>query len=209
MNYYDEEAVFSSIDKHGRYAFGNQRPILRWNLERFAEALQPLCTQSALTYDELEAKLDEFEARFDAQYYAMMRKKLGIGSDGEEELVDEFLEWLRKSNADYTNTFLELEAPKTFDDPVFTTAEFEQLRDKLAAVGLNEELMQEVNPRYIPRNYLVEESLDEYLETGKLSKFKRLLTVLETPYTSKDMGSQFQQPPPREFDAEYTTYCNT
>ena len=209
MNYYDEEMVFSSIDKHGRYAFGNQRPILRWNLERFAEALQPLCTQSALTYDELEAKLDEFEARFDAQYYSMMRKKLGISSDGEKELVDEFLKWLRKSNADYTNTFLELAAPKTFDDPVFTTAEFEQLRDKLAAVGLNEELMQEVNPRYIPRNYLVEESLDKYLETGKLSKFKRLLTVLETPYTAKDMGSQFQQPPPREFDAEYTTYCNT
>ncbi|MDB2280208.1 protein adenylyltransferase SelO family protein, partial [Halorubrum ezzemoulense] len=80
MNYYDEEAVFSSIDKHGRYAFGNQRPILRWNLERFAEALQPLCTQSALTYDELESKLDEFDDRFDAQYYTMMRKKLGITS---------------------------------------------------------------------------------------------------------------------------------
>ncbi|MFC7188313.1 protein adenylyltransferase SelO family protein [Halorubrum yunnanense] len=140
MNYYDEETVFSSIDKHGRYAFGNQRPVLRWNLERFAEALQPLCTQSALTYGELEAKLDEFEDRFDAQYYAMMQKKLGIGSDGEEEFVDEFLEWLRKTNADYTNTFLELEAPKTFDDPVFATAEFEQLRDKLAAVGLNEGL---------------------------------------------------------------------
>ncbi|TYL37873.1 YdiU family protein [Natronococcus pandeyae] len=209
MNYYDEETVFSSIDKHGRYAFGNQRPILRWNLERFAEALQPLCTQSALMYDELKVKLDEFEDRFDAQYYTMMRKKLGINSDGEEELVDEFLGWLRKSNADYTNTFLELETPGTFDDPVFATAEFEQLRDKLAAVGLDEELMQESNPRYIPRNYQVEEALDEYLETGDLSKFKGLLTVLENPYTSKDMGSQFQQPPPREFDAEYTTYCNT
>jgi len=209
MNYYDEETVFSSIDKHGRYAFGNQRPILRWNLERFAEALQPLCTQSALTYDELKVKLDEFEDRFDAQYYTMMRKKLGINSDGEEELVDEFLGWLRKSNADYTNTFLELETPGTFDDPVFATAEFEQLRNKLAAVGPDEELMQEANPRYIPRNYLVEEALDEYLETGDLSKFKGLLTVLENPYTSKDMDSQFQQPPPREFDAEYTTYCNT
>jgi len=209
MNYYDEETVFSSIDKHGRYAFGNQRPILRWNLERFAEALQPLCTQSALTYDELKVKLDEFEDRFDTQYYTMMRKKLGINSDGEEELVDEFLGWLRKSNADYTNTFLELETPGTFDDPVFATAEFEQLRNKLAAVGPDEELMQEANPRYIPRNYLVEEALDEYLETGDLSKFKGLLTVLENPYTSKDMDSQFQQPPPREFDAEYTTYCNT
>jgi len=209
MNYYDEETVFSSIDKHGRYAFGNQRPILRWNLQRFAEALQPLCTQSALTYAELEGKLDEFEDRFDAQYYTMMRKKLGINSNGEKELIDEFIQWLRKSNADYTNTFLELETPGTFDEPAFATAEFERLRDKLDAVGLDEELMQKANPRYIPRNYLVEEALDEYLETGKLSTFKRLLTVLETPYTSKDMGSRFQQPPPREFDSEYTTYCNT
>ena len=209
INYYDEETVFSSIDKHGRYAFGNQRSILRWNLERFAEALQPLCTQSALTYDELEGKLDEFENRFDVQYYTMMQKKLGINADGEEELVDDFVVWLRKSNADYTNTFLELETSGTFDYPVFATAEFEQLRNKLAAVGLGEELMQEANPRYIPRNYLVEEALEEYLETGDLSKFKGLLTVLENPYTSKDMGSQFQQPPPRELDSEYTTYCNT
>src|SRR6056297_206350 len=209
MNYYDEETVFSSIDKHGRYAFGNQRPILRWNLERFAETLQPLCAQSALTYDELEVKLDEFGDRFDEQYYTMMRKKLGINSDDEQELVDEFLEWLRKSNVDYTNTFLELETPGTFDDPVFATTEFEQLRNKLAAVGLVEELMQDANPRYIPRNYLVEMALNEYLETGDLSKFKGLLTVLEDPYTSNDMGSQFQQPPPQDFDAEYTTYCNT
>jgi uncharacterized protein YdiU (UPF0061 family) len=209
MNYYDEEAVFSSIDKHGRYAFGNQRPILRWNLERFAEALQPLCGQSALTIDELKSKLDEFEDRFDAQYYTMMRKKLGIVADGEEELIDEFVGWLRKSNADYTNTFLELEAPGRFDDPVFETAEFEQLRNTLAAVGLNEELMQESNPRYIPRNYLVEEALDAYVETADLSKFNRLLSVLENPYTSEDLGTQFQQPPPRKFDAEYTTYCNT
>jgi uncharacterized protein YdiU (UPF0061 family) len=209
MNYYDEEAVFSSIDKHGRYAFGNQRSILRWNLERFAEALQPLCGQSALTIDELESKLDEFDDRFDAQYYAMMRKKLGIDADGEEELVDEFLEWLRKSNADYTNTFLELEMPGTFDDPVFATAEFEQMQNQLAAVGLNENLMENANPRYIPRNYLVEEALDEYTEIGDLSKFEELLIVLGDPYSSRDVGSQFQQPPPREFDTEYTTYCNT
>ena len=209
INYYDEEAVFSSIDEHGRYAFGNQRPILRWNLERLAEALKPLCTQTALTSDELDGILEEFDDRFDRQYYTMMRKKLGIPTDGEHGLVDDVLEWLRKTNADYTNTFLELETPGTFDDPAFATTAFEQLRDELAAVGLDEELMQEANPRYIPRNYLVEEALEEYLETGARSTFERLLTVLENPYTATDIGSQFQQPPPREFDAEYTTYCNT
>ncbi len=209
MNYYDEEAVFSSIDTQGRYAFGNQRDILRWNLERFAEALQPLCTRSTLTYDELEARLDEFADRFDARYYAMMRQKLGIKPDGEDALVDEFLAWLRRSNADYTNTFLELEAPGTFDDPVFATNAFEHLREQLTAVGLDETLMQEANPRYIPRNYLVEGALDAYLETGDLTTFNDLLAVLERPYTAQDGGSHFQDPPEREFDARYTTYCNT
>jgi uncharacterized protein YdiU (UPF0061 family) len=139
----------------------------------------------------------------------MMRQKLGIDTDGERELIDAFVQWLHESHADYTNTFLELEAPGTFDDAVFTTAEFERLQDQLAAVGLDERLMQEANPRYIPRNYLVEAALDEYLDTGELSTFKELLTVLENPYTAKEIGSRFQQPPPREFDAAYTTYCNT
>jgi len=45
--------------------------------------------------------------------------------------------------------------------------------------------MQEANPRYIPRNYLIETALDEYLETGNLSKFNGLLTVLEDPIHQK------------------------
>ena len=39
---YDPAAVFSSIDHRGRYAFGNQPDIARWNLARLAEALLPL-----------------------------------------------------------------------------------------------------------------------------------------------------------------------
>ena len=39
---YDPAAVFSSIDSHGRYAFGNQPGIARWNLARLAETLLPL-----------------------------------------------------------------------------------------------------------------------------------------------------------------------
>lgn len=34
--------VFSSIDTQGRYAYGNQLPILGWNLARLAECLLPL-----------------------------------------------------------------------------------------------------------------------------------------------------------------------
>ncbi len=209
MNYYDEDTVFSSIDNQGRYSFGNQRTILKWNLARFAESLKPLFDQSSHAFDELEAKLDNFEEIFDTKYYKMMRQKLGIKSDGEEEIVTEFLDWLRECSPDYTNTFLELENPGSFDDPVYSSDDFKQIRHELAGMGLDKKMMKQANPRYIPRNYLIEEALTKYLEQDDLSKFNDLLSVLKNPYESKDANSQFQQPPPEEFDSKYTTYCNT
>ncbi len=45
MEAYDPATVFSSIDHGGRYAYGNQPPIARWNLARLAEALLPLMAE--------------------------------------------------------------------------------------------------------------------------------------------------------------------
>ncbi len=42
MDTYDPATVFSSIDRQGRYAYGNQPPIGGWNLARLAETLLPL-----------------------------------------------------------------------------------------------------------------------------------------------------------------------
>ena len=42
MDAYDPATVFSSIDRDGRYAYGNQPAIAQWNLARLAEALLPL-----------------------------------------------------------------------------------------------------------------------------------------------------------------------
>ena len=42
MDFYAPETVFSSIDTHGRYAYGNQPSIAQWNLARLAETLLPL-----------------------------------------------------------------------------------------------------------------------------------------------------------------------
>lgn len=42
------DAVFSSIDRAGRYAFGNQPDIMAWNLTRLAEALLPVSNEDAM-----------------------------------------------------------------------------------------------------------------------------------------------------------------
>ena len=45
MDTFDPATVYSSIDEHGRYAYGNQPVIGQWNLTRLAEALLPLMAE--------------------------------------------------------------------------------------------------------------------------------------------------------------------
>ena len=42
LDAYDPDAVFSSIDHNGRYAYSNQPSVMQWNLTRFAKTLLPL-----------------------------------------------------------------------------------------------------------------------------------------------------------------------
>ena len=61
---YDPAAVFSSIDRHGRYAYANQPRIALWNLTRLAESLLPLlaeeCGSEALALDSAREALSAF-----------------------------------------------------------------------------------------------------------------------------------------------------
>src|SRR4051794_10571786 len=79
MNAYDPGTVFSSIDRGGRYAYGNQSAIAQWNLARFAEALLPLldADQEKAVASAMEV-LNEFPAVFERYWLAGMRKKLGL-----------------------------------------------------------------------------------------------------------------------------------
>ncbi len=87
---YDPAAVFSSIDSHGRYAFGNQPSIARWNVARLAESLLPL-----LADDEEQAMaeamrvIDAFPAAYRRHLLAGQRAKLGLlSADGAEDAAD-------------------------------------------------------------------------------------------------------------------------
>lgn len=67
MNAYNPATVFSSIDQHGRYAYGNQPRIAQWNLARFAETLLPLIdTDADRAVSRATALLEEFPERYAA-----------------------------------------------------------------------------------------------------------------------------------------------
>ncbi len=107
---YDPAAVFSSIDHGGRYAFGQQPLIARWNLARLAEALLPLMAdvddEAAARHaiDQAGAVLKAFPERFDTCWRAGQRAKLGLqqAHAGDASLADDFLALLHKQAVDFT-----------------------------------------------------------------------------------------------------------
>ena len=113
---YDPAAVFSSIDRNGRYAFGNQPAIAQWNLTRLAEALLPLLADDA---DEAAALATGVIASFAATYQhhlvAGQRAKLGLSAvdearpfdadaddGGDAALADDWLSLLHAGGVDFT-----------------------------------------------------------------------------------------------------------
>jgi uncharacterized protein YdiU (UPF0061 family) len=92
---YDPQTVFSSIDTGGRYAFGNQPPIARWNLARLAEALLPLAVRDPENEAEVRAAVAQASAVIDAfpawhadAVLAGQRGKLGVDAAPADDGAD-------------------------------------------------------------------------------------------------------------------------
>jgi uncharacterized protein YdiU (UPF0061 family) len=207
MNEYHPEKVFSSIDTQGRYAFGNQSKILRWNLAVFAHSLLPMMEDQR---QEVQAIIDEFPGVYQGKWMKMMRSKLGlnISEPKDKELIINLLEWMTTHQADYTNTFVSLERFLMTGEIPFKDNQFEQWFEKWKSrIDTPEEaleILKKTNPSVIPRNHLVENAL-----TSKdFSVFKKLLNILSSPYSRAAIDPEYQSPP-EGGDRFYQTFCGT
>jgi uncharacterized protein YdiU (UPF0061 family) len=106
--------VFSSIDEHGRCAYSNQPRIALWNLTRLAETLLPLLAddeKSAIA--DAEEALAAFGPRFEATFHKGLRLKLGLFTEGDDDLalIQALLDTMATHGADFTLTFRHRLAP--------------------------------------------------------------------------------------------------
>ena len=218
MNTYKPGTVFSSIDEQGRYAFANQPAIAQWNLSVLAGALLPLlATEEAEAIRMAEDLLNEFPGRYRDRWLQMMCAKIGIVQYRQEDraLVDALLQWMEDRKADYTSTFLLLESEDGPVTDLLQDADFagwhakwmQRLAEEEGGFLSARDLMQTVNPAYIPRNHLVEEALAA-ATLGDMAPFDALLKVLSAPYDHRHDYPDYQRSPER-FDAMYQTFCGT
>lgn len=219
MDTYDPATVFSSIDVHGRYAYGNQPSIAGWNLTRFAETLLPLLHGDRAQAVRLaQDAVSGFSELYYHNWLTGMRAKLGIFNEEAEDeaLIDGLLSMMQKYRADFTNTFRAL----TFDTPEDTvlsgTPEFAQWHELwMARLSRQQEpkassnqLMRNSNPALIPRNHRVEEALESVVNQGDYHVMERLLAALTHPYAHSPEQAEYSTPPEASA-CPYRTFCGT
>ncbi len=215
---YDPATVFSSIDHHGRYAFGQQPHIAAWNLARLAEALLPILhavPETALAC--AQELIESFSDRFQQHWLAALRAKLGLftAEPGDVSLAEEFLRWMHEARADYTHTFRNLRPHATPETATATDTAFTAWHQRWTARLARQpqpiaevlRLMNAHNPAVVPRNHEVETALTA--ATGSdLAPLERLLAALANPYDQTGKPAELLNPPPSGTPI-CRTFCGT
>jgi uncharacterized protein YdiU (UPF0061 family) len=221
MDAFDPATVYSSIDENGRYAYANQPLVAEWNLTRLAEALLPLFDDDddravALATESLGA----FRPQYSAAWLAGMKAKLGLegsaGDDVASPLIDELLALLQKESVDYTSFFRRLgKAARSesgpvrtlFPEPFSESEAFAAWAQRWRALNPDADMMDRVNPVYVPRNHLVEEALDAATD-GDLKPLRLLLEAVTDPYNERPGVERYAGAAPEGF-GPYRTFCGT
>ena len=209
MDEFHIDKVFSSIDEYGRYAYGQQANMAQWNLARLAECLVMLEGKQG----DYEEALERFQTSFQANYFALMGKKLGFTStsEGDAELITAWLQHLQDHQLDYSQSFRQL-AMRVDKGDSAAFGEFEsRWRQRLAKQPGGHEgaarLMASNNPVVIPRNHQVERAIQAVFQ-GDFTLFNDLRQVLAKPFTAQP-GFEHYAEPPLAHERVAMTFCGT
>ncbi|WP_437275161.1 YdiU family protein [Sorangium sp. So ce375] len=226
LDEYDPAKKFSSIDRGGRYAFGNQPRIAQWNMARLAEALLPLLAEGEEEAVRLATeRVERFSALFVAAHGRVLRAKLGLAreEEGDLALAADLLERLASNGVDYTVFFRRLcasaadpaadaQVAALFAEPGAFRDWAEAWRRRLAREELDPEArasaMRLVNPAFIPRNHRIEELIQAAVLRDDFEPFETLVRVLERPYDDQPENAHLSEPPQLDERVQYT-FCGT
>ena len=210
---FDPDWTPNTTDAGGRrYRFGHQAQIAHWNLVQLANALIPVLSST----DPLYAGLERYEHELNMRSRADVAAKLGLAEcrDDDGELMNDLHALMHEAEVDMTIWFrglaeISMDAP-TLDplraamydaekmrqaEPAFV-AWLERYARRVRQDGLDPQdrraRMNRVNPRFVLRNYLAQDVIDQ-AERGDTSGLHELLHVLRRPYDEQSGSERFAQ----------------
>lgn len=221
---FDPRWTPNTTDAEGRrYAYGQQPHIARWNLIRLANAIYPLIGQAHRLEEAIEGYDQTFKALWNDAINQKLGLDLAM-SPSRERLIERLWQLLLLRETDFTLffrglSFWEPPAPGVPIDQIpdfLRTAWYDESAPAQAiatqalgwlgdysrevhqgrASGQDRLLsMRAVNPKFVFRNYLAQEVIDE-IEQGSTKKLERLLDTLRRPYDEQAENDDFAQKRP-------------
>jgi len=203
LDNYDPEWTPNTTDANQRrYRYSQQANIALWNLLQLANALYPLVNQT----EAFEAALTAFQESYQRQSQNMMAAKLGLREfkPGDQELLAEleammtateldmtlFHRALAQEEPTYESMLSAWYAPETHTQGFKEQAKawFASYQARLAQDGREIasriDAMHQVNPKYVFRNYLAQQAIDQATQ-GDYSMVNELLTLFRNPYSEQ------------------------
>lgn len=201
-----------------RYAFGKQARIAHWNMIQLANALYPIVKNEKA----LEKILIDYSEMFWKKHDEMMARKFGF-EKLEKYDADFFTSWQKLTETipiDYTLFFNKLEHLAEGKDPMVHLQEtlyrkpndeeqsmllefVERYQQRISNNRISREesikIMQDANPKFILRNYLLYECIEE-MEKGNSQLFDQLWKALQNPYV--EIFSHFSNKRPERYDGQ-------
>ncbi len=203
---YEEGFICNHSDPSGRYAFNAQPSVALWNLNALARSLSSLINER-----EIKTALESYQYELLNYYSGFMRAKLGLEEkqDNDQSLCNELLQLMQASSADFSNTFRALGTVQVEDKSHPLRNHFidrkqfdawlckyqQRLKSEHRSVTDRHQLMNQINPKYILRNYLAQQAIEQ-AENGDFSGLEKLVKLLSRPHDEQPEFESYAKSPP-------------
>ena len=203
MDDFEAGLISNHTDAGGRYAFNRQPEIGFWNCQCLARAVRPLIDDD----DAVMNALRVYERTYNEQFLALMGQKLGLAEATRDDLplIMDLFRLLHVNHTDYGIFFRRLsdaDSPPVrdlFPDRNAYDAWAQRYHERLAQDGMADSerrtRMRAVNPKYVLRNYLLQQAI-ERAQAGDFSEVDRLLELVQHPFDERPEFEDYAALPP-------------
>ena len=205
MDAYHPARVFSSIDAHGRYAYGAQPQVALWNIAQFATALVPLMPDQEQAVETFTAIINRFADLYQQAWLDRFGAKLGLPDPGPEDraLIEELLTSMAENGSDFTNACRALaeDAPERSGAGPDWIARWRARGPDLAIAAA-------ANPVVVPRLHRIEAAIAAAV-AGDLAPFHEMLGIVTRPFDPDRALAERYVAPPAPNEQVDRTFCGT
>ena len=186
MDNFNPSHICNLSDTSGRYSYQNQPYVGMWNCTALANTFKHLINK-----EEIAKIMSVYEKTYAKRLFALYKNKLGLreNRNTDEALVQELLNVMEVQKLDFTRTFRSLSnilktnnSIKVDDSLKSWSQKFKERHDiEIADIDSRITQMNEMNPKFILRNYMLQNAIDQ-AEEGSYKEIDILMKLITKPY---------------------------